>query len=50
VKFIVSIHTDNTHYLYPASYYPASAPFVAGAGAFVAGAGGFGNAFSPSLA
>ncbi len=43
VKFIVSIYRDNTHYLYRASYDPASAPFVAAAG-------GFGDAFSPSVA
>jgi len=28
VKFIISIHIDNVHYLYPASYYPVSVSFV----------------------
>ena len=28
LKFIISIHRDNAYYLHPASYYPASAPFV----------------------
>jgi hypothetical protein len=28
VKFIISIHIDNAHNLYPASYYPVSVSFV----------------------